>query len=57
VLGWLRLFGEVWEWPLSVGGVASEFRAPSGLTTTFILTEDGKLSLYLGEHNMLTVWS
>ena len=56
VLGWLRLFGEVWEWPLPYGGMAAAFRAPSGLTTIFILTDEGKLSIYLGEHSMLAVW-
>jgi hypothetical protein len=38
------------------GDVASEFRAPSGLTTAFILTDDGKLSIFLGDHSMLAVW-
>jgi len=56
VRGWLRQYGEVQEWPLPFGDMASEFRAPSGLTTTFILTDDGKLSIYLGEHCMVTVW-
>jgi hypothetical protein len=56
LLGWLRQYGEVQEWPLPFGDMASEFRAPSGLTTTFILTDDGKLSIYLGEHHMVTVW-
>jgi hypothetical protein len=30
--------------------------ALSGLTTTFILTDDGKLSIFLGDHSMLAVW-
>ena len=57
VLAWLRQYGEVREWPMPVGDVASEFRAPSGLTTTFILTDDGKLSIFLGDHSMLAVWA
>ena len=57
VLGWLRQYGEVREWPMPFGDVASEFRAPSGLTTTFILTDDGKLSIFLGDHSMLAVWA
>jgi len=56
VLDWMRQYGEVREWPLHVGGMASEFRAPTGLATTFVLTEDGTLSIYLGEHRMRAVW-
>lgn len=56
VLDWMRLYGEVREWPLSTGEMASDFRAPSGLATVFMLTEDGTLTIYLGEHRLLTVW-
>src|SRR5215469_13620625 len=44
VLAWLRQYGDVREWPVHAGDVvllASEFRAPTGLTTTFMLADDG----------------
>jgi hypothetical protein len=56
VLDWMSQYGEVQEWPLPRGETASQFRAPTGLATTFMLTEDGKLSIYLGEHCLLAVW-
>ncbi|HEV2459582.1 MAG TPA: hypothetical protein VGS80_14595 [Ktedonobacterales bacterium] len=56
VLDWMRQYGEVHEWPLPHRGTASLFRAPTGLTTTFNLTEDGQLSIYLGDHRMQAVW-
>jgi hypothetical protein len=56
VLRWLRQYGEVLEWPLPVGGTASEFRAPSGLTMTFNLTADGKMSIFLGDHSLRALW-
>jgi hypothetical protein len=56
VLDWMRQYGEVREWPLPFTGTASEFRAPTGLATTFVLTEDGKLSIYCGDHRMQAVW-
>ncbi len=56
ILEWLRQFGEVQEWPLTFGGTATLFRAPTGLTTTFILTDEGQLSIFLGEHSMWAVW-
>ena len=48
VLNWMRQYGEVREWPLPSGETAAQFQAPTGLATTFVLTEDGKLSIYLG---------
>jgi hypothetical protein len=60
VLAWLRQYGEVQEWPLHAGNemiVATEFRAASGLTTTFILSDEGNLSIFMGEHSMRTVWN
>ena len=57
VLTWMRQFGEVREWPLPSGETAAQFRALSGLTTTFVLSEDGKLSIYIGEHTILAIWN
>lgn len=55
VLGWLRQYGEVREWPIQRGYVATQFRAPSGLATTFLLTEEGKLSIFVGDHSIRAI--
>lgn len=59
ILAWLCQYGDVQEWPIVVGEetqVVSQFRAPTGLTTIFLLQRDGKLSIFEGEHTMRTVW-
>ena len=59
MLAWLCQYGEVREWPLVAGNdshMAVEFRVLSGLTTTFILTDEGKLSIFVGEHSIRIVW-
>ena len=44
ILEWLRHYGAVQEWPITFAGTAMLFRAPTGLTTTFILTDEGQLA-------------
>jgi hypothetical protein len=50
VVTWLRQFGDVREWTLPTGHIAAQFQAPTGLECTFILTDEGRLSLHLFEH-------
>ena len=58
VLAWLRQYGEVQDgWPRYGGDeMITEFRAASGLTTDFILSDEGKFSIYMGEHYWWRVW-
>jgi hypothetical protein len=59
MFAWLRQYGEVLEFPVRAEDnveMAAMFIAPTGLTTTFFLTDEGHLRLYLGEHVMKTVW-
>ncbi len=60
VFAWLRQNGEVIEFPVEAGDnieMAAVFIAPTGLASTFFLTDEGYLRLYLGEHTVETVWN
>jgi hypothetical protein len=56
VVSWLRQFGEVVEWTNPAGQTVARFTARTGLTTTFILTDEGKLKIFLFEHVMRDAW-
>jgi hypothetical protein len=56
VVAWLRQFGDVREWSTPFGETAAVFRTPTGLTTTFMLTDEGRLKIFLYEHVMRETW-
>lgn len=61
VLAWLRQYGDVQEFsvPYMHGApMTSQFRAPTGLRTGFILSDEGTLRIFVSEDSltMRIVW-